>query len=120
MSDSDKAPGDTTGDPADPVLRDDRPPTPEEERAYDEFVRGQAGRRKDQDDDEDDDDDDEDCEDGGRGQRKKIGFAKLKGQLGKKKGISNPGALAAWIGQKKYGKAGMAKKAAAGKAKAAK
>jgi hypothetical protein len=53
-----------------------------------------------------------------REERKHIGFAKLKGQLGKKKGISDPGAVAAAIGIAKYGKAGMAAKAKAGKAKA--
>lgn len=41
-------------------------------------------------------------------------FAKLQGKLAKK-GASNPAALAAWIGRKKYGKAGFAAKAAAGR-----
>jgi hypothetical protein len=36
----------------------------------------------------------------GSGQR----FAQLKGQLAGRKGVTNPGALAAWIGRKKYGK----------------
>jgi hypothetical protein len=40
-------------------------------------------------------------------------FDKLAGKLAKKKGVSNPRALAAFIGDQKYGKAGMAKKAAA-------
>lgn len=46
----------------------------------------------------------------------KIGFKKLQGKL-QKQGNSKAaaGAIAASIGQKKYGKAGMAKKAAAGK-----
>lgn len=43
-----------------------------------------------------------------------IGFKKLKGQLAKK-GVRNPGAVAYSIGVKKYGKAGMARKAAAGR-----
>jgi hypothetical protein len=30
-------------------------------------------------------------------------FAELKSKLGKEKGITNPGALAAFIGRKKYG-----------------
>lgn len=45
-------------------------------------------------------------------------FKKLEGKLAKKKGVSDPGALAAYIGTEKYGKAGMAAKAKAGKAKA--
>jgi hypothetical protein len=44
-----------------------------------------------------------------------IGFNKLKGQLAHKPGISNPAAVAASIGRKKYGAKGMAAKAAAGK-----
>ena len=44
-----------------------------------------------------------------------LGFAKLKGELAHRKGVSNPGALAAYIGRKKYGAAGMAKKSAAGR-----
>jgi hypothetical protein len=44
-------------------------------------------------------------------------FNRLKGKLAKK-GARNPAALAAHIGRKKYGKAGMAKKAAAGRRKA--
>lgn len=43
-----------------------------------------------------------------------IGFKKLKAQLAAK-GARNPGGLAAKIGRKKYGKAGMAAKAAAGR-----
>lgn len=45
-----------------------------------------------------------------------IGFKKLKRQLAAK-GARNPGALAAYIGRKKYGRAGMAAKAAAGRRK---
>lgn len=43
------------------------------------------------------------------------GFARLKSELGKKKGIKNPGALAAAIGRKKYGKSKFQKAAAEGK-----
>lgn len=43
-------------------------------------------------------------------------FAKLKGQLAKK-GASNPGALAAYIGRKKYGSKKMASMAAKGRGK---
>lgn len=50
---------------------------------------------------------------------KYIGFAKLDSKLAQEPGITNPGAVAASIGQKKYGNAGMAKMAAQGKAKAA-
>jgi hypothetical protein len=32
-----------------------------------------------------------------------VGFNKLKGQLGNRPGVTNPGALAAYIGRKKYG-----------------
>lgn len=46
----------------------------------------------------------------------KVGFKKLKSKLAKK-GIKNPGGLAYEIGARKYGKAGMAKKAAAGRRK---
>lgn len=41
-------------------------------------------------------------------------FKKLKGQLAKK-GASDPGALASWIGRKKYGKGKFQKLAAKGK-----
>jgi hypothetical protein len=47
-----------------------------------------------------------------------IGFKRLSNQL-KRKGVRNPDAVAASIGRKKYGKAGMAKKSAAGRRKAA-
>lgn len=45
-------------------------------------------------------------------------FRKLSSKLAKK-GASNPDALAAYIGRAKYGAKGMAKKAAAGRKKAA-
>lgn len=41
-------------------------------------------------------------------------FAQLKSKLGKK-GAKNPGALAAWIGRKKYGNKKFAKLSAGGK-----
>ncbi len=43
------------------------------------------------------------------------GFAKLKGELAKKGGVSNPGAVAASIGRKKYGKATFQKAASQGR-----
>ena len=46
---------------------------------------------------------------------KHVGFKKLSHQLAHKKGVKDPKALAAAIGRKKYGDAGMAKKAAAGR-----
>lgn len=46
---------------------------------------------------------------------KKLGFKKLKNKLSHQKGVKDPSALAASIGTKKYGKAGMAKKSAAGR-----
>lgn len=42
-------------------------------------------------------------------------FARLQRRLAHRKGVRNPRALAAWIGRRKYGKAGMARKAAAGR-----
>jgi hypothetical protein len=45
-------------------------------------------------------------------------FAKLKGQLAKKPGITDPGALAAKIGRKKYGKEQFQKMAVRGRKKA--
>ena len=42
-------------------------------------------------------------------------FAALKNQLAKKSGVTNPGALAAYIGRKKFGKAKFQKLAAKGK-----
>lgn len=44
-----------------------------------------------------------------------VGFSKLQGQLAKKPGITNPGALAAKIGRAKYGKKKFQAAAAAGK-----
>lgn len=44
-----------------------------------------------------------------------IGFNKLKGELASRPGVTNPGALAASIGRKKYGGSAMAKAAASGK-----
>ena len=44
-------------------------------------------------------------------------FAKLKGELAHKKGIHNPGAVAAFIGRKKYGAKKMAKFSAEGRAR---
>lgn len=44
-------------------------------------------------------------------------FANLKNTLSKEKGVTDPAALAAAIGRKKYGKAKMAKMAAKGKKK---
>jgi hypothetical protein len=44
-------------------------------------------------------------------------FAKLKGELSKRSEIRDPGAVAAWIGRKKYGKGRFQKMAAAGRAK---
>ena len=46
-------------------------------------------------------------------------FNKLKAKLSRK-GVKDPGGLAYTIGVKKFGKAGMAKKAAAGRRKAKK
>jgi hypothetical protein len=45
-------------------------------------------------------------------------FKALEGKLEQKKGVSNPGALAAYIGRRKYGAAKMAKFSAAGRARA--
>lgn len=47
-----------------------------------------------------------------------IGFRKLKARLAAK-GAADPAALAAYIGRKKYGRAGMAALSAKGRAKAA-
>lgn len=44
-------------------------------------------------------------------------FAKLKGELGHEKGIKNPGALAAFIGRRKYGAKRMASMAAHGRSR---
>jgi hypothetical protein len=45
-------------------------------------------------------------------------FEKLQGELDKRKGVTNPGALAAYIGRKKYGAKRMASMAAAGERRA--
>lgn len=45
-------------------------------------------------------------------------FTVLAGKLAHKPNVTNPKGLAAYIGNLKYGKAGMAKKAAAGRRKA--
>ena len=42
-------------------------------------------------------------------------FAALEGKLAKRPGVTNPGALAAYIGRKKYGKSKFQKLAAGGK-----
>lgn len=42
-------------------------------------------------------------------------FAALEKKLGARKGVSNPGALAAFIGREKYGKAKFQKMAAKGR-----
>ncbi len=42
-------------------------------------------------------------------------FAALKSQLADRKGVSNPGALAAYIGRKKYGASKMASMANKGR-----
>jgi hypothetical protein len=47
----------------------------------------------------------------GTGQR----FANLSAALGERKGVENPGALAAFIGRKKYGASKMASMSAAGR-----
>lgn len=44
-----------------------------------------------------------------------VGFDKLKSKIAAKGGVSNPGAVAASIGRKKYGKAKFQKAAAQGK-----
>jgi hypothetical protein len=44
-----------------------------------------------------------------------TGFAKLKNELAHEKGVTNPGALAAAIGRKKYGAKKFGRYAAAGK-----
>lgn len=46
-----------------------------------------------------------------------MGFDKLKSKLSKRKGVTNPGALSAWIGRKKYGNKGMARMSALGRMK---
>lgn len=44
-------------------------------------------------------------------------FAALKGKLSHRPGVTNPGALAAYIGRKKYGSKKMASMSAAGRKK---
>lgn len=44
-----------------------------------------------------------------------VGFSKLKGELAHRPGVTNPGALAAAIGRKKYGAKKFGRYAAAGK-----
>lgn len=54
-----------------------------------------------------------------KGKKPKLGsgkrFAALKSAIGKRKGVKNPGAIAAVIGRKKYGKAAFQKMAAKGR-----
>lgn len=50
-----------------------------------------------------------------RGHNKYVGFAKLKGQIAAKGGVRDPGAVAAAIGRKKYGKTRFQKAATAGR-----
>jgi len=47
-------------------------------------------------------------------------FAKLKGELSKRKGVSNPGGLAAFIGKKKYGQKQMSSWAGKGRSRSMK
>lgn len=47
--------------------------------------------------------------------RKGSRFAKMTRRLSGRKGVRNPKALAAHIGRRKYGRKGMARKAAAGR-----
>lgn len=47
-------------------------------------------------------------------------FAKLEGKLDHKKGVTNPSALAAYIGRRKFGAGRMEKMAAAGARRASK
>ena len=44
-------------------------------------------------------------------------FAALKSKLGRRAGVTNPGALAAYIGRKKFGKTKFAKLSAKGRKK---
>jgi hypothetical protein len=95
-----------------------------------ELPAGDDDEEDSEDDDSDDDSDDDDdveeeavdfaCSD--RPTRpgtafNESAFSKLAKKLGGQKGVKNPAALAASIGDKKYGKAGMAKKSAAGRKK---
>lgn len=47
--------------------------------------------------------------------RRRSKFAQLRGQLARRPGVRDPDALAASIGRRKYGRAGMARRAAAGR-----
>lgn len=47
-------------------------------------------------------------------------FQKMKGELAGRKGVRSPGGLARYIGEKKYGKGGFARMAAAGRKRRAK
>jgi hypothetical protein len=44
-----------------------------------------------------------------------VGFEKLKGEIAEKGGVRNPGAVAAAIGRKKYGKKRFQKAASSGR-----
>lgn len=44
-----------------------------------------------------------------------VGFDKLKAKIGAKGGVRDPGAVAASIGRRKYGKKAMSKAASSGK-----
>lgn len=97
----------------------ERPPTPAEEAAFDEFEARANGTLDEFLRDRDGDTETLATRKGGA----RSAFSKLEAKLGKKKkngkkAIKDPGGLAYAIGAAKYGKAGMAKKAAAGKAKA--
>ena len=45
--------------------------------------------------------------------RRRSRFARLDASLARRKDVRNPRALAAWIGDRKYGKKAMARKSAA-------
>lgn len=45
--------------------------------------------------------------------RRRSKFARLTAQLGRRPGVRDPRGLAAWIGDRKYGKERMARKSAA-------
>lgn len=55
------------------------------------------------------------AQDGNTAADEHVGFKKLEGEIAKKGGASDPAAVAASIGIKKYGKAGMEEKAQAGR-----
>lgn len=48
-----------------------------------------------------------------------IGFKALKAKLARRKGVTNPGALTAWIGRKKLGQAEMTRRSIAARKKRA-